>query len=81
MLCAYGHQDQETPSKNSIVFTPNFNFCANKINTPQLDITMPCNDSTLTDWREGSEVERSPRNPEVRGSNRRQIIFFMFLNS
>jgi hypothetical protein len=24
MLCAYGHPDQETPSENSIIFTPNF---------------------------------------------------------
>jgi hypothetical protein len=24
MLCAYGHPDQETPSENSTIFTPNF---------------------------------------------------------
>jgi hypothetical protein len=28
MRCAYGHPDQETPSENYIIFTPNFNFCA-----------------------------------------------------
>jgi hypothetical protein len=39
MLYAYGHPDQETPSKNSIISTPNFIFLRQKIHGAPLDIT------------------------------------------
>jgi hypothetical protein len=49
MLYAYGHPDQETPSKNSIKFTPNFIFLRKKIHAAQLDITTSCKDRDFTD--------------------------------
>jgi hypothetical protein len=78
MLCAYGHPDQETPSENSIIFTHNFYFCAKRIthHNSILQSLLATVRTTAGDLAQA--VECSPSNREVRGSNRRQVIFFYF---
>jgi hypothetical protein len=53
MLCAYWHPDQETPSKNSIIFTLIIFFVL-KIHTAPLDITTSSYGSAFTGERHGS---------------------------
>jgi hypothetical protein len=77
MLCDYGHPDQETPSENSIIFTPNFNFFHKKI-THHNSILHRFTTARITAGALVQAVECSPSNLEVRGSNPCRVVFFYF---